>query len=175
MAVSTDNYFIGKGIVSFKPAGSETYRDLGNVPELEWVPELDELEHFSSREGVRTRDKTVIIEKKATMRLILEEWTPENLALAFSGDVEVTGTSPNEVTTINLFSQNAISGSLRYVGTNEVGPKYQFDALNVTLIPSGSAIGFITDEWGQMELNAEIGIDGDGKFATLEVITEAAE
>ena len=170
MAASPDNYFIGKGIVSFKPAGAQDYRDLGNVPELEWVPELEELEHFSSREGVRTRDKTVIVEKKATMRLILEEWTAENLALAFLGDVEVTGTEPNEVTTINLFSQNAINGALRYVGTNEVGPKYQFDALNVTIIPSGTGIGFITDEWGQMELNAEIGVDTNGQFATLELI-----
>ena len=173
MAASTDNYFIGKGIVSFKPAGSETYRDLGNVPELEWVPELEELEHFSSREGVRTRDKTVIIEKKATMRLILEEWSTDNLALAFLGDVATTGegtVEDPEVTIVNMFSQNAISGSLRYVGTNDVGPKYQLDALNVTLIPSGSGIGFITDEWGQMELNAEIGVDGEGNFATLTVL-----
>ena len=170
MTASPDNYFIGKGIVSFKPTGAADYRDLGNVPELEWVPELEELEHFSSREGVRTRDKTVIVEKKATMRLILEEWTAENLALAFLGDVEVTGTAPDEVTKINLFSQNAINGALRYVGTNEVGPKYQFDALNVTIIPSGTGIGFITDEWGQMELNAEIGVDSNGQFATLELI-----
>ena len=174
MTASPDNYFIGKGIVSFKKTGAAEYRDLGNVPELEWTPELDELEHFSSRQGVRTRDKTVIIEKKATMRLILEEWTTENLALAFLGDVETTGTSPNEVTKINLFSQNAITGALRYVGTNDVGPKYQFDALNVTLIPSGSGIGFITDEWGQMELNAEIGVDSEGDFATLTVIEDEA-
>jgi hypothetical protein len=168
MTASPDNYFIGKGIVSFKPTGSETYRDLGNVPELEWVPELEELEHFSSREGVKTRDRTVIVEKKATIRLVLEEWSDENLALAFLGDIDT------ETGAIDVFSRNAITGALRFVGTNEIGPKYQLDALNVTIIPSGG-IGFITDEWGQMELSAEVGVDSSGKFATLTPILPPTE
>jgi hypothetical protein len=168
MTASPDNYFIGKGIVSFKPTGSSTYRDLGNVPELEWVPELEELEHFSSREGVKTRDRTVVVEKKATIRMVLEEWSAENLALAFLGDIDSTTGA------IDVFSRNAITGALRFVGTNEIGPKYQLDALNVTIIPSGSGVGFITDEWGQMELNAEVGVDTNGKFATLTPILPPA-
>lgn len=169
MVSSTDNLRIGKGIVSFALAATPTvFRDLGNVPELEWTPEIEELEHFSSREGVRTRDKTVILEKKATMRLVLEEWTPENLALAFLGTIDgVTGD-------IDLFAQNAVQGLLRYVGTNEVGPKYQLDLPNVSIIPAGSGIGFISDEWGQIELNAEVGVDVTGSFGTLKLLTSGA-
>jgi hypothetical protein len=169
MTSSTDNLRIGKGIVSFQLGGTGSFRDLGNCPELEWTPEIEELEHFSSREGVRTRDKTVILEKKATIRMVLEEWMPENLALAFLGTVD--GVSGD----ISLFDQNAIQGALRYVGTNEVGPKYQLDLPNVSIIPSGTGIGFISDEWGQLELNAEVGVDSiTGSFGTIAVIGSGA-
>jgi len=164
MTVSTDNYFIGKGIVSFKKTGDSEYRDLGNVPSLEWTPELEELEHFSSREGVRSRDKVVIVSKSATMTLVLEEWNLQNLALAFLGTIDPLTDE------IDVFAANAITGELRFVGTNEVGPKYQLDLPNVSIIPSGSAIGFITDEWGQLELNCEIGVDNTGSFGTLKPV-----
>lgn len=160
MPSSTDNLIIGKGIVSFALAATPTtFVDLGNCPELEWTPELETLEHFSSREGVRTRDKTVILEKKATIRFILEEWTEFNLELAFLGTTTAT--------VIDLFAQNAIAGVLKFEGTNEVGPKYELLLPNVSIIPSGSGIGFISDEWGQLELNAEVGVDETGSFGTL--------
>jgi hypothetical protein len=170
MASSTDNLRIGKGIVSFRKTGDAEFRDLGNVPELEWTPELEELEHFTSRLGVRTRDLKVVVEKKATMRIVLEEWTLENLALAFLGEVDAV--DPNK---IDIFANNAVTGALRYVGTNEIGPKYQLDLPNVSIIPAGSGIGFISDEWGQIEINAEVGVDSTGSFGTLELLTDEAE
>jgi hypothetical protein len=160
MTASPENYFIGKGIVYFKKTGDADYRDLGNAPALEFTPELEELEHFSSREGVRTRDKVVVQSKSATLRITLEEFTLENLSLALLGDLdELT----NE---IDIFANNAVTGQLRYVGTNEVGTKFQVDFPNVSIIPEGS-LGFITDEWGQIELNCEVGVDTNGKFGTL--------
>jgi len=161
MTASPDNYRIGKGIVSFRKTGDAEYRDLGNVPELEWSPEIEELEHFSSREGVRTRDKVVVLSKSATLRLVLEEWTFENLALAFLGEIDGDE--------IDVFSNNALTGALRYVGTNEVGPKFMLDCLNVSILPSGGGIGFISDEWGQLELNCEVGVDSTGSFGTLKL------
>ena len=65
---STDNYYVGKGKLSFKPTGAPTFRDLGNVTELETTPNLTTLEHFSSREGVEKKDKEVVTEKKLTVR-----------------------------------------------------------------------------------------------------------
>jgi len=40
---STDNYYVGKGKLSFKAAGSGAFRDLGNVTELETTPNLTTL------------------------------------------------------------------------------------------------------------------------------------
>jgi hypothetical protein len=37
---STDNYYVGKDKLSFKPTGATTFRDLGNVTELETTPNL---------------------------------------------------------------------------------------------------------------------------------------
>jgi hypothetical protein len=54
---STDNYYVGKGKISFKPTGAVSFCDIGNVTELETTPNVTTLEHFSSREGVRRRTR----------------------------------------------------------------------------------------------------------------------
>jgi hypothetical protein len=162
MAASVDNYFIGKGILSFDLGGTGTYRDLGNAPEVEFTPELEELDHFSSRTGVRSKDRTIILEKSATLRMVLEEWSPENLMLALLGSEDDTIGG-----LYHIFTENAIEGAVKLTGSNEIGPKYELIFPNVSIIPSGS-LGFITDEWGQIELNANVLVGEGGAFGTFE-------
>lgn len=169
MASSPNNYYIGKGIAYFKQATDLDWVDLGNAPEIEFTPELTKLEHFSSREGVRTKDKTVVIEKKATLRIVLEEWTRENLMLALLGSL-TTDSDANDV--ISIFSENAISGQFKFVGTNEVGEKWEWILLSVELIPAGG-VGLISDEWGQLELTGDVAAV-DGEFGTVRNITASA-
>jgi len=57
---SVENYHIGKGIVSFKETGGSTFVDLGNAPSFVYAPTVEKLEHFSSREGVKTKDFTAV-------------------------------------------------------------------------------------------------------------------
>ena len=76
---STDNYYVGKGKISFKATGAPTFRDLGNVTELETTPNLTTLEHFSSREGVKKKDKEVVTEKKLT---VAWSWTNGPLTIS---------------------------------------------------------------------------------------------
>jgi hypothetical protein len=64
---STDNYYVGKGKISFKAVGDPDFRDIGNVSSLETAPNLTTLEHFSSREGVKKKDMEVVTEKKMTV------------------------------------------------------------------------------------------------------------
>ena len=54
---STDNYYVGKGKLSFKATGELTFRDLGNVTELETTPNLTTLEHFPRARASRRRIK----------------------------------------------------------------------------------------------------------------------
>ena len=70
---SVQNYHIGKGVVTFTETGGSTARDLGNAPDFVYTPKVTKLEHFSSREGVKTKDFTAITEIGATIKLTLDE------------------------------------------------------------------------------------------------------
>lgn len=163
-APNTDNYFIGKGIVTFKPTGASQFYDLGNVPEFEFTPSTEVLEHFSSREGVRKRDKTVTLETGGEIRIVMEELTAKNLAMLLLGDVDE---SDPDVDVIELLSQSSVSGELRFYGTNDVGPKVEAIFLKVDFLPSGS-FSPISDEWGQMEVTGQIAAV-NGSFGTISV------
>lgn len=159
MAASVNNYFIGKGIVSFKKSGG-SYVDMGNCPTFEFSPDLTTLEHFSSRTGTKSKDLTIIIEKKGTLKVVLDEFTLDNLAIAFLDDT-YSGTGA-----IEIFGGSAVTGSIKCIGSNDIGQQFTVEFLNVSFKPSGS-IGLITDEWGQIELEAEVGVDGTGSFGTV--------
>ena len=158
-----DNYFIGKGVLKFLPTGASEYIHLGNCPEIEYTPTLDVLDHFSSMAGIRSKDKKVVREKAATVRAVMEELTPYNLSLALLGSLDATG-SPTGYT-IDIFSLAEITGKLRFIGGNDIGPKVQYDWNNVSIIPS-SSINLISEEWASMEFTADVLVDGNGKFGT---------
>lgn len=169
MATDPLQYYIGKGIVSFTPAGG-TKRDLGNVPTLEFTPNLEKLEHKSSRTGVSTTDRTIILSKGGTVRLIMEEWNIDNLALALLGSTPAAGS-------FDIFANNSVNGELEFVSANEVGPTITMTLYNVTFNPSGT-IGFLSDEWGQLELEGDVGVatsgENAGKIGTMDVTAAVA-
>jgi hypothetical protein len=80
-----DAYYIGKGIVSWQGASDITFRDLGNVPTFEFTPEVKKLDHYSSRLGIKTKDDSIVVEKSAKVKLIMDEWTAENIKLVLMG------------------------------------------------------------------------------------------
>lgn len=158
------NYYIGKGVVSFQKEGDVGFRDVGNVPEFEFTPAIEKLDHFSSREGVRKKDRTVVLEKSATIRMIMEEWVAENLAMFALGEVE-TNTAGDPV--IDIFSVSEIKGALFFQGTNDIGAQVDILLHNVSFQPS-SSINPISDEWGQIEITGEVLDEGNG-FGTMTV------
>ena len=85
----TSQYYIGKGIVSIQLEGEVDYRDIGDVPTFEFTPDIQTLPHFSSRYGVRAKDMEVVTEKNASLNIVMDEFTYENLMLAFMGDTVV--------------------------------------------------------------------------------------
>lgn len=161
------NYYIGKGKLSFKKTGAMSFRDLGNVPVFEFTPALEKLEHFSSREGVKSKDRTVVLSKSGTIKLTMEEWTAANLALALLGDIS-SDSDGREV--IDIFSTNAITGELKFHSTNEVGPRFEWHFLKVDFIP-GSSVSPLSDEWGQLEIEGEVSAV-NGEFGTVTNIGE---
>ncbi len=81
--------YLGKRDVSGNPL---EVRSPGNVAELKLSLKTDVIEHFESQTGQRSLDHRMIKQKSATVKLTIEEFTKENLALALYGN-HVTGNS----------------------------------------------------------------------------------
>jgi hypothetical protein len=152
IAPDTDNLQVGKGIVSFKPEGGATFIDLGNVAELEYTPTVEKLDHFSSRAGIRTKDKSIPVTRSGTLRILMEELTAQNLAMLLMGSID-TAATPGP--TIEIFAVDTIRGEVKFVATNDVGPRWDLNFYNVEFSPSGS-LNPISSEWNQIEVTGEV-------------------
>ena len=159
---SVGNYYIGKGVVAISLDSGATWRDLGNVPEFEFTPNIEQLEHFSSREGTRTKDLTVVTSKSATLRVVMEEFVLENLGLALLGTKATAGSGYDY---IDIFSSNAINAMVRFVGTNEVGKKFRMELLSVDFLP-GASLNLLSEEFATIEVSGEVAAV-NGTFGTF--------
>jgi hypothetical protein len=163
---SVQNYHIGKGIVSFKETGTTGFVDLGNAPSFIYTPTVTKKEHFSSREGIKTKDFTAITEVGATVKVTLDEITAENLAMFALG----TLTSATDGTgTITGLTKAEFTGTLEVVGTNDIGQHVSWTG-DISFIPSGD-FSFITDadNFSTIVLEAEVQKSTDGSFGTWHV------
>lgn len=160
---STDNLWIGKGIVTFQATGETAARDLGEVSEVELQPVIERLDYFSNRQGVRRKVRSVIVEKGGTVRLVMDEITAQNLALAVAGTI-TTNTAGDSV--VNILAGNETTGVVRITGTNEVGQQIDAEFLKVSFAPEGS-LSFISDEFGSIEITGELLADDNGDFGTM--------
>ena len=107
IAPDADNYQVGKGIVSFKPDGAADYIDLGNVAELEYTPNIEKLDHYSSRAGTRTKDKSVVQTRSGSLRILMEELTAQNLSMLLMGTVDDAAVGGP---TIDIMATDSIRG-----------------------------------------------------------------
>jgi hypothetical protein len=155
------NYHIGKGIVTFHETGTTGPIDLGNAPSFVYTPNVEKKEHFSSREGVRTKDFTAITQVGATVKLTLDEITGDNLAYFALGTLGLD-TAGNM--TIAGLSKTEFTGEVTVTGTNDIGQQVDFVAM-IKFVPSGD-FNFITDgdDFTTIELEAEVQKDAQGNF-----------
>jgi hypothetical protein len=150
------NYYIGKGIVSIKLMGESVYTDCGNVPLFEFMAKVTQLDHFSSRTGVRVKDFTAVIEIAGTLTMQLEELTARNMGFALLG-LPSGGPSPTP-DTIDIFSNPVIYGSVKFVGTNDIGPIWTVNFPLVKLSPN-KALSLIANTWGTIDLDGDVLFD----------------
>lgn len=163
------NLVIGKANVYFKKEGDAVRRHIGNVPEFAPEPAVETLDHFSAMEGIAKRDRNVVTQQTMTVAFSIEEWTPDNLAIALMGEL---GTDTDGNVTIAIGAVSETRGQLELEMTNDVGPRYNVVYPSVALRPAGG-IGFISEEWAAVDLEGEIDIV-NGRFGTATLIGGAA-
>ncbi len=87
-------YFSGQGKLKIAPIAAGVlaagYRWVGNVPDFKPAFAATKLEHKESYTGQRLPDKTITTELKSTFTATLEDWSPENMALATRGKAQKT-------------------------------------------------------------------------------------
>jgi hypothetical protein len=121
---SPQNYTLGKGVLYFDKYDSSagTYegaRDLGNSPEVSINIAPEKLEHFSSRGGLKVKDKSVVSEMNMKISFSLDEPNIENLAMMFMAEQE-------EVT------QAAVTAGTKGIASVKQGRYYDLGARGIT-------------------------------------------
>jgi hypothetical protein len=159
-AASISNYYIGTGVVTWTPLGSNTPVDLGNCPKFEFDPKNQAIAHYSSRLGRKFKDDHRIVAMEPSITLTLDEWTQENLALALVGSQ-----NGNQV---NLMDLADIRGQLVFTGANSVGPKKKITLPLVVLIPAGKMELINAGQYGEIEITGEVlGDPTTGSFGNI--------
>jgi hypothetical protein len=156
---NTDNLLLGAGFVRWKGVDDDDYRDLGEVLAFELTIGVTVKPHVSKRHGTRFENFSATEQKTAEVKLSLEEHTSDNLVFALLG----TKTDGPPIA-IEIGTNVEIFGALRFVPTNDVGPRIQVDLPLVKITPS-SALNLLNDNWGALELAGKVYGDPDtGSF-----------
>lgn len=162
------NYTVGKGGVFVRLTGETNFRHIGNCPNFSFTPEIEELEHFSSMDGTKTVDRTIVLSKKGTLNVTFEEMTPENLRIALlGGDISTESGGDME---FSIFSNNAIRAEVKFVGSNDVGPREEWYFPAVDFIPSDE-IPVISEEWRQIGISGKVSAV-NGAFGTWRYVRD---
>ncbi|MBX9757209.1 MAG: hypothetical protein K2Y29_00420 [Beijerinckiaceae bacterium] len=163
--MSTSDLRVGKGIMEVSNDSGANWRDVGNATVFNMSLGVERLDHFSARSGVRAKDRSVVIEKSATLSITLEEFTEENLRLALMADQDSTGENRIGINT-------EIRLMVRFTDTNDVGAKYVWTFPQVDFVPEGE-LQLISEEWGSFQLSGEVAVQTDGEFGTFVISASA--
>ena len=144
------NYSVLKATVTFEGTL------LGNCTEIELTPDVTALDHVTSQEGVGTVDRTVITQKKLSLRIVMDEWSEHNVRLAVLGAASGT---------IELYSESEREGAITITGTNDIGQQYDWTLPSVSFLPTGS-MNLISEEFQTMEVTGTVNLIA-GVFGTV--------
>lgn len=140
------NYVVGRGNLFFNlfkkgsntPVSGELY--FGNTPELTLTADTETLDHYSSEEGLRNLDASVMLEYTQGGNFTTDEINADNLALFFLGDKSViTQTQMTDRKEVLTLVQK---GRYYQLGTDGVTPTgvRNIDNFSIVVADAGTAI-----------------------------------
>jgi hypothetical protein len=100
---SENNYTLGRGVLFFAPflPGTQTpsgERDFGDVNSIDITFKTTDLDHYSSRAGVKELDQSITLQVDRTGSFTTENINSDNLALFFLGSASKITQSADTVT-----------------------------------------------------------------------------
>ena len=168
---SVFNIQVPKGFAMFTPLGATVATHLGNMTKFTYTPAVEIKPHFTEMAGTKLQDFSAILSKGGAIKANAEEHTAFNLSMFFNGTVNYS--NPNAVT-VNIFDLNAqIQGALRFVGTNDVGPRWDFQLTNVLIAPSGD-YEFVADDYTALPLTMTHVVDQNLTFGRTILLPDVA-
>jgi len=148
---STQLYTLGKGVVSIGEWSGDTppvaYEDVGNSPSFTVEVTEEKLDHFSSRQGTRLKDKSVVLETGYVLAFDLDEISVANLARFLKATL-----SGSNVLLAN--TQLDKEYAVKFVSANPYGENQTWEFWKVQLSPA-AAFNLIADEWSLMSFTGE--------------------
>lgn len=93
------DYLLGRGRLFFATLNASDvpvtgWRDLGNVKDFSLSATKETLKHFSTRAGLKSLDREIVISQELGVKFTLEEMSGQNLAAWLSGTLTGTNTNP---------------------------------------------------------------------------------
>ena len=193
-APNVNNLSLGRGELLFNKLEDEVHqgeKSLGNAPEISVTPEMEELEHVSSLEGLNKVDVKIVTSLKIIVAATLEEFNQDNIEMIFLGEKttvsQTSGSVADEEHTVKEFDAY-YKLDKRYVSsvvvTDETGvttytedDDYTVDArIGRVFIKEGGSGGIAADDvlkisydYGDLELPAvklaeETKVEGSLRF-----------
>jgi hypothetical protein len=136
------NQTLGRGKVYFSlfktggyvPAG---FRYIGNTPSFNLTIDNQKLEHFSSDEGIRKKDKSIILETTQTGTLACDDIQLENLALFFFGEYGTVTQTASAALTETIVDVK--QGLMYQIGVTDLKPTGVRSLSNVAVTVAAAA------------------------------------
>lgn len=141
MDYQSHNLTVPRGSILFNPFVSGTfagrgYKQLGNCPEFNLTRDVTPLEHRSSQQGYRTRDKRLIIGDDLGGTVITDDLKAENMRLWFMSPSVTTVTTASATGATETVA-NVQKGSIYQLGRSAVAPT-GLRNLTVTSVGAGA-------------------------------------
>lgn len=163
MSEVSDNLVVGRGVLTYAPylvgeTSGGVYGDFGNTPGFTLSQTSQNLDHFSSRHGLRVKDRSVVLQQDMTGTIEVDDISNGNMALWFGGDVD--GTAPADAPAtigdlVVIARAKSLYGALLYQPDNPIGDNTNWWFPYTNLQPNGN-FAMIGETWQTMQFNVQI-------------------
>jgi len=196
---SPADYYVGKGKLWVDLLDSDDARTgeryLGNAPTFEITTNQEKLDHRSSADAAAAKDASLVKSTDVSIRIVLDEYSKENVALAVAGDhstlTQTSGSASDEAVTAVAqdrwyelayrdVSSVVVTGS-EGTPTYVVDEDYKVDAVSGRLyIVAGGDITAGTElevsyDYGELALDTTRAVTDTDKTAFLRFVSDPSE